>query len=109
MNPIRTIRRLACTLTGLAAALAAAVAGAPAAFAATQPSPPPGPPGEVIRFGPLLVPHTVPAHTHAAITAGLAGWQIALIAVGAAILGAVVGVLLDRAQAARGHRPATAA
>ena len=28
MNPIRTIRRLATTLTGLAAALAAAVAGA---------------------------------------------------------------------------------
>ena len=60
MNPIRTIGRLACMLTGLAAALAAAVAGAPAAFA--QPSPPPGPPGEVIRFGPMLVPHTVPAH-----------------------------------------------
>ena len=53
MNPIRTIGRLACMLTGLAAALAAAVAGAPAAFA--QPSPPPGPPGEVIRFGPMLV------------------------------------------------------
>jgi hypothetical protein len=28
MNPIRTIRRLACMLTGLAAALAAAVAAA---------------------------------------------------------------------------------
>jgi hypothetical protein len=107
MNPICTIRRLACMLTGLAAALAAAVAGAPAAFA--QPSPPPGPPGEVIRFGPMLVPHTVPAHTHAAITGGLAGWQITLIAAGAAILGAIVAVLLDRAQAARGHRPATAA
>lgn len=107
MNPIRTIRRLAYTLTGLAAALAVAVAAAPAAFA--QPSPPPGPPGEIIRFGPMLVPHTVPAHTHAAITSGLAGWQITLIAVGAAILGAIVAVLVDRARAARGHRPATAA
>jgi membrane protein YqaA with SNARE-associated domain len=38
----------------------------------------------------------------------MAGWQIALIAVGAAILGAVVAVLLDRALAARRHRPATA-
>ena len=107
MNPIRTIRRLATTLTGLAAALAAAVAGAPAAFA--QPSPPPGPPGEIIRFGPLLVPRTVPAHTHAAIAGGLAGWQITLIAVGAAILAAIVAVLLHRARAARSHRPATAA
>jgi hypothetical protein len=106
MNPIRTIRRLACMLTGLAAALAAAVAGAPAAFA--QPSPPPGPPGEIIRFGPLLVPHTVPAHTHAAISGGLAGWQITLIAVGAAILAAIVAVLLHRARAARSHRTATA-
>ena len=52
MDPIRTIGRLACMLTGLAAALAAAVAGAPAAFAATQVPPPPGPPAEVVRFGP---------------------------------------------------------
>src|SRR5215467_2387514 len=36
MNPIRTIRRLACTLTGLAVTLAAAIAVAPAAFAGTR-------------------------------------------------------------------------
>ena len=107
MNPIRTIRRLATTLAGLAVALAAAVAGTPAAFA--QPSPPPGPPGEIIRFGPLLVPHTIPAHTHAVPTGGLAGWQITLIAVGAAILAAIVTVLVHRARTARSHRPATAA
>jgi heme A synthase len=100
MNPIRTIRRLATTLTGLAAALAAAVAGAPAAFA--QPSPPPGPPAEVVRFGPV-------AHTFNGVTGDMTGWQIALIAVGAAILGAIVAVLLDRTRAARSHRPATAA
>jgi hypothetical protein len=104
MNPIRTIHRLACTLIGLTAALAAAIAGAPAAFA--QPSPPPG---VLSRYETVLVPHTVPAHAHAAITEGLAGWQITLIAVGAAILGAIVAVLLDRARAAHGHRPATAA
>jgi hypothetical protein len=39
----------------------------------------------------------------------MTGWQITLIAVGAAIAGAVAGVLVDRAQAARRHRPATAA
>jgi hypothetical protein len=42
------------------------------------------------------------------VTGGMAGWQIALIAVGAALLGAVVAVLLDRARAARRHQAATA-
>jgi hypothetical protein len=60
MNPIHTIGRLACLLTGLAAALAAAVAAAPAAFAATRPYPPPGPPAEVVRFGPAV--HTFNGH-----------------------------------------------
>ena len=99
MNPIRTIRRAACTLTGLAAALAAAVAAAPAAFAATRPYPPPGPPADVVRFGPV-------AHFNG-VTGDMTSWQITLIALGAAIAGAVVGVLVDRARAARGHRPAT--
>jgi hypothetical protein len=36
----------------------------------------------------------------------MTGWQITLIAIAAAIAGAVVGVLLDRARAARRHRPA---
>jgi hypothetical protein len=105
MNPIRTIRRLACMLTGLAAALAAAVAGAPAAFAATTLQYPP--PGVLSRYEPVAP--AVPAHIHAALTAGVTGWQIAVIVVGAAIVGAIVGVLLDRARAAHGHRPATAA
>jgi hypothetical protein len=101
MNPIRTIRRLVCTLTGLAAILAAAVAGAPAAFAATQPSPPPGPPAEVARFGPV-------AHTFNGVTGDMTGWQIALIAAGAA-LAATVAVLAYRARAARRKPVATAA
>ena len=106
MNPIHTIRRLACILTGVAATLTAAVIGAPAAFAATRPSPPPG---VLSRYEPVLVPHTVPAYTHAATTGGLAGWQITLIALGAAILAGIVAVLVYRARAARSHRPATAA
>jgi hypothetical protein len=101
MNSIHHIRRLVGVLTGLAAALAVAVAGAPAAFAATGTYPPPDP---VSRYEPT----PVLGHTHAAVTGGMAGWQIALIAVGAAILAAVVAVLLDRALAARRHRPATA-
>ena len=79
MNPIRTIRRLATTLTGLAAALAAAVAAAPAAFAATRVHPAPVPPAELVRFGPA-------AYTFNGVTAGMTDWQIALIAVAAAIV-----------------------
>ena len=101
MNPIRTIGRLACTLTGLAAALAAAAVAAPAAVAATRPYPA-GPPAEVVRFGPV-------AHAFNGVTGDMTGWQITLIAVGAAILAAIVAVLLHRARAARSHRPATAA
>jgi hypothetical protein len=94
MNPVRTIGRLAGLLTGLAAA--------PAAVAATRPRPPPGPPAKVIRFGPA-------ARTFNGVTGDMTGWQITLIAVRAALVGAVVGVLVDRARAARRHRPATAA
>jgi len=102
MNDIHHIRRLAGILTGLAAALAAAVAGTSTAFAATGTYPPPGP----APHGPAAPP--VLTHTHAAVTGGMTGWQIALIAVGAAILGAVVAVLVERALATRRHRPATA-
>ncbi len=102
MNRIHHIRRLVAALAGLAAALVAAVAGGTAAFATVDP--PPGP--LYARFGPI--DPAVPAHTHAAVTGGMAGWQIALIAVGAAILGAIMAMLLDRARAARRHQPATA-
>jgi hypothetical protein len=104
MNPTRTIRRLAYTLTGLAAALAAAVAAAPAASAASRVHPAPVPPAELIRFGPA-------AYTFNGATAGMTNGQIALIVVAAAIVPAVWGlaVLVGRARAARAHRAATAA
>ena len=103
MNPIRTIRRLACTLTGLAVTLAAAVAVAPAAFAGTRVHPPTVPPAAVVRFGPL-------AHAFSGGGTGdMTGYLITLIAVGAALVGAALGVLVDRARATRVHRPATAA
>ena len=47
----------------------------------------------------------IPAHIHAA-TGGMAGWQIVLIALGAAILAAIVAVLVERARAAR-RQPTT--
>ena len=102
MKGIHYIRRLVGVLTGFAAALAAAVAGAPAAFAATGTRIPPGP----VQHEPVAPPAL--SHTHAAVTGGMAVWQIALIAAGAAVLGAVVAVLVERALTARRHRPATA-
>ena len=86
-RPHRTRRSLA-VLAGLAGALLA-LAGAAPAFAVTLP--PPGgfdgstanTPVQVITVG------------------GMPGWQIALIAVGAALAAAVAAVLLDRARLAR--------
>jgi len=96
MNPIRIIRRLAVLLAGLAATVVASILTASAAFATMPPPEPALPPG-LNKHPPLA-----PAHVHAALTGGMPGWQIALIAIGAALLAAAVAVLLDRALAA--HR-----
>jgi hypothetical protein len=109
MSHIHHIGRLARILAGLAAALVAAIAAAPAALAAPNPAQPYPPPGQLSKYEPVAPPvhHTVvPAHTHAAVTGGMAGWQIALIALGAAILAAIAAVLVERARAAR-RQPTT--
>ena len=90
MNPIR---RLTAALAGLAGALLASAAAAPAALA--QPFPP-RPPGWDKH--PPVPPPRAGIHTVAA--GGMPGWQIALIAVGAALLAAIAAVLLDRARTA---------
>ena len=95
MNRIH-IRRLAGILTGFAATLAAVVASATAAFASPYP-----PPGQLSKYEPVT-------NHFNGVTGGMTGWQVVLIAVGAAIVGAVAAVLLDRARTARRHRPATA-
>jgi hypothetical protein len=88
MNPIRTIRHLAYILAALATAAAALTATAPAALAMI-----PLPPGN---------PRThAQAQMHAITTTGMPGWQITLIAAGAALLTATAAVLTDRALAAR--------
>ena len=79
-NPVGTIpmkgiamsklRRITTALTGILLALAAALATAPAAFA-MRVAPPPGDPG------PAATPTYIVTHP------GIAGWQVALIAVGA--------------------------
>jgi hypothetical protein len=90
MNPIRRIRRIAAALAGLACCLGLAVA-APAAFARTLP------PFGV--SGAATTPAPPPAQVRTVVVGGMAGWQIALIAVGAALAAATIAVLLDRARA----------
>ena len=88
MNPIR---RVAEVLAGLAVAWLAFSAAPPAAFASV---PRPVPPGWN-KHPPL------PAPFHTLVVGGMPGWQITLIAVGAALLAATVAVLADRARASR--------
>ena len=96
MNPVR---RLTAALAGLAGALLAFAAAAPAALA-SGPGPPPirekHPPPP---YGHWTRPvYKVPVHT--VVIGGMPGWQIALIAIGAALLAATAAVLLDRARTA---------
>jgi hypothetical protein len=117
MNPIRHVRRFAAALAGLAGALLALAAAAPAAFA--RPVPPPPPPGSGWYKHPPLPPRgyyahyvahqgAIPVPGHTVVIGGMPGWQIALIAIGAALLAATGAVLAYRAWTAR-RRPAPAA
>jgi hypothetical protein len=99
MNRIRRfhpIRRVTGALAVLAAALLASTAMVPAAFA--LPIPPVG-------GGTVLPPLTV----RTVVVGGMPGWQIALIAAGAAVVAAAAAVSLDRAQAGRRHLAARSA
>ena len=98
MNPIHHIRRLAGILAGLAAALVAF--GLTPAFA--MPAPPPAK-----YAGAPVAPAQVPVQVRTIVAGGMPGWQITLIAIGAALLAAAFAVLLDRARAA--HRKAITA
>ena len=93
------IRLLVSALAALAAVLVGIIGGAPVAFARADP---PGFPWIRPRH-----PIPFPPHAHAAAAGGIAHWQVALVLVGAVILGAVA-VLIRRARAARRRLPATA-
>ena len=92
------LRRLAAALAAVTIGLVASAATIPAAFARDVPQPGNG--YELGRFGP------VPATTSHTAATGMPGWQIALIAAGAALAAAAAGVFLDRKLA--GRRRATA-
>jgi hypothetical protein len=97
MNPIKYIRRLAAAVAGLAALASALVAfGATPAFATMPPGGPDGAP-----VSPNQVPAPPPVQIHTVVAGGMPGWQIALIAVGAALIAAIAAVLVDRALGAR--------
>jgi hypothetical protein len=96
------IRRLAALLAGLAGALLAVAAVAPAALA--RPFPPRLPGWD--KHPPLPPPG---AGIHVVVAGGMPGWQIALIAAGAALLTAVLAVIADRARARRRRQMAGAA
>jgi hypothetical protein len=105
MNPIR---RLTAALAGLAGALLAFAAAAPAALA-SGPGPPPirekhPPPPYGHWTGPVIGPNRAGyppiSHVRTVVIGGMPGWQIALIAIGAALLAATAAVLLDRARTA---------
>jgi hypothetical protein len=97
MNPIRNIRRFAVVVAGLVAA----VLGATPAFARMVPDPGAG------YVAPTSGPAQVQVHT--IVAGGMPGWQIALIAVGAALLAAALAVLAYRTLAARRRVVTTAA
>jgi len=96
VNPIRHIRRFAAVLAGLAAAILVATP----AFARLEPDQGAG------YVAPASVPAQVQVRT--IVAGGMPGWQIALIAIGAALFAAIAAVLADRAWAAR-RGPALAA
>jgi hypothetical protein len=109
MNPIRNVRRVAGVVAGLACAWLGLAMAAPAAFAVTHPTP--GPAGFLTPGAPgFPVPPPGPSavQVHTVVVGGMPGWQIALIAIGAALFAAIAAVLADRSWAAR-RRPATVA
>ena len=111
MNSIRNVRRVAGVLAGLASAWLGLALAAPAAFAVTHPTP--GPAGYLTPGAPgFPIPgleQPPPVQVHTVVVGGMPGWQIALIAVGAALLAAALAVLADRALTARRRSAAAAA
>ena len=80
------------------AGLAAIILGLGAAPAFAERVPPPGT-GDSLQ-------QVTPAHV--AVTGGMPGWQITLIAVGAALFAAALAVIADRARTAHRHPARTA-
>ena len=91
------LRRLAAALAGLAGALLSLAGAAPAALA--RPAPPRH------KYAPLPYGHWTGAGyqppVRTLVIGGMPGWQIALIAISAALLAATAAVVVYRARAIR--------
>jgi ABC-type Fe3+-hydroxamate transport system substrate-binding protein len=91
-------RRAITFLAGLLIAIAMAGALAPSAFASR-----PRTNGDAV-----VTPSPVPAHPAIVVAGGMPGWQIALIAVGSALIAAGAAVLIARARFRRQPAASTA-
>src|SRR6185312_6959236 len=111
------IRRIVAALAAVVGALLTFIAASPAALAIRVP--PPGGYDGTVHVPPRLAPGHIlhkPVHeilspipVHTIVTGGMPGWQIALIAAGAALVAAVLAVLADRTWIARRRSMAGAA
>jgi len=86
-------------LAAILAGLAAAVLVATPAFARLEPDPGAG----------YVAPAAVPPPVRTIVAGGMPGWQIALIAIGAALVAATAAIVLDRMLASRRDATATSA
>jgi hypothetical protein len=98
------LSRLTTVLAAMISGLLASAAVVPAAFARVMPPPGEAYPGHV---APTSVPAQIQYRT--IVASGMPGWQIALIAVGAALIAAALAVLADRKLASRSGTTATTA
>jgi hypothetical protein len=99
MSRTQCIRRLIRVLAGLTGVLLASAAAVPAAFAGPIPDQPRWVGDPYIGTTPVAPVPATPVHV--INTGGMPGWQIALIAIGAALLAAAVAVLVYRAWSSR--------
>jgi hypothetical protein len=95
------LRQAAAVLATVTCGLLAWAAAVPAAFATARPLPPPGG-----QYGPVPVPATI---VRVVTIGGMAGWQITLIAAGAALAAAAAVLLTYRARASRPRQNVSAA
>ncbi|SRR5712691_11511465 len=93
MRIIKGLTRLGVVLASLGV-IAAAFAGTAQASVARIPLPDNG-------GGDAGTAITPPSVVHTVVVGGMAGWQIAVIAIAAALVAAVAAVLADRARSAR--------
>lgn len=93
MNNSRLVRRGAGVIIAMAASLLGVVLCSPSAFALVM-----HPVGS--GSSPAVTPR--PAAVNGLVVAGMAGWQVALIAIGTALFVATIAVITDRSR--QSHR-----